>query len=126
MSISIGGIQEAQLANLQVIAALKPSGAFGRAIQYATVMAQRYSVVNTHVDTGALKASHRIDIENGGLRGIVYLDPGAINPKGQRPSQYGVYEHARGGDHAFYEKTVRDSGEQIGSIAGMILLQGMP
>lgn len=113
--VSIKGIQEAQRANIRHIAAMKPGGGFGRAIQYATIQAHRYATSITHVDTGSLKASHRMDVS--GLRGRVYIDPSSPGIRGrtattrrsystkQRPSVYGPFEHGRGGKHAFYQRT---------------------
>ncbi len=109
---TITGLQEAQAQNLRRIAALQPSGAFGEAIRVATVAAHRYAVALTHVDTGALQASHRVEVS--GLRGRVSIDPSGTNPRsGVRPTEYGVYEHQRGGEHAFYERTVREHGAEI-------------
>ncbi len=112
VKLSITGIQEAQAANNRVIAALQPSGALGRAVQYGTAAAHRYAVGVTHVDTGALRASHRMEVT--GLRGRVYIDPSARNPRSrQRTATYGPYEHDRGGEHAFYQRTIDEQGQSI-------------
>ena len=103
VKISIRGLQEAQANNLRRIQALKPSDALGRAVRYATVLMHRYVLGVTHVDTGSLRASHRITIMEGGRTGRIDIDPLALNPwTNQIPREYGVYEHNRGGDHAFY------------------------
>lgn len=115
-TMTIKGLQEAQQANQRRMAELKPSGAFGRAIQYATATLQRHAIGITHVwkvKGGGLKSSHRMRLEAGGLRGVIYIDPAAVNPRGQRPSVYGPVEHARGGDHAFYARTVDEAGPQV-------------
>lgn len=113
-NVTITGVQEAQAANLRRIAALKPGGAFGQAIQYAAATLHRYAVGITHVDTGTLRASHRIRMESGGLRAVIYIDAGAVNPRsGQRASVYGPHEHARGGSHAFYARTVSEAGPAV-------------
>lgn len=125
VKLSITGIQEAQAANNRAIAALKPSGAFGRAIQYGTLSAHRYAVGLTHVDTGALKSSHRMEVQ--GLRGRVYIDPGAVNPRSNRRTAiYGEYEHERGGEHAFYERVVNEYGQQIEAEMRNIVKRGLP
>ena len=112
VKLTITGLQEAQAKNNRTMAALTPAGAFGRAIQYGTIAAHRGAIVLTHKDTGALKASHRMQI--GGLRGRVYIDPGAAKPRsGQRTAEYGPYEHQRGGEHAFYARTVSEFGPEI-------------
>lgn len=112
VKMTITGLQEAQARNNRRIAALQPSGEFGRAILYATTEVHRYAVGVTHVDTGSLRASHRMEVS--GIRGMVYLDPGAANPRsGQRTAVYGPHEHARGGSHAFYQRTISEAGAGI-------------
>lgn len=125
MTYTIKGLQEAQNANMKAIAAVRPSGVFGRAIQYATAEAHRYAASVTHVDTGALRASHRMEIT--GLRGMIYIDPSARNPRsGARPAVYGAAEHARGGDHAFYQRTMDEHGDVIRRVAQDQLYGGLP
>ena len=122
--LDIQGIQEVQAANQRMIAALKPRGALGKAVQRATIRAHRYATMITHVDTGALRASHRMRMERRGLRGIVYIDPASQNPRsGVRPHVYGLYEELRGGDHAFYERTVMEEGPRILEEAGRTLVR---
>jgi len=104
---SIKGIQEAQAVNAKMIARLQPNGEVGQKIKDLTSSAHRYAVSITHVLTGSLRASHRMELK--GLRGRIYLDPSAINPRtGQKPAVYGYYENKRGGEHAFYDRTVEE------------------
>jgi hypothetical protein len=122
--LSITGLQEAQAHNNRVIAALKPSGNLGKAVQYGTTAAHRYAVGLTHVDTGSLKSSHRMAIN--GRRGEVHIDPAAINPRsGKRTAMYGFYEHERGGEHAFYQRVVDEYGQQIGAEMQHIVKRGL-
>jgi len=109
--VTIKGIQEAQQRNQRQIAALRPSGPFGAAVREATVQLQRFAIGITHVDTGALKGSHTMEVR--GLYGRIFIDPSAVNPKGQRPARYGPFEHERGGSHAFYDRTVAEHGQQV-------------
>ena len=120
--ITIRGIQEAQQDNNQRIAALQPGGSFGRAIQYATAQAHRYALIVTHVQTGALRGSHRMKVS--GTRGEIYIDPNSVNPKGAKPSIYGPVEHNRGGTHAFYRRVYDEHGAEIARTAGQIFAQG--
>ena len=109
--MSIEGLQEAQDDNLRAIAALKPAGALGRMVQSVSTDLHRHAVSITHVDTGALRAAHRIQISNGGLRGTIYVDAGARNPRSKaKPAEYIAYEHKRGGTHAVYDRTVVEAG----------------
>lgn len=125
--VGIAGIQKAQRANSRALAALKPSGAMGRAVQEMTAMAQRFAIAITHVDTGALRASHRMRIESRGSRGRVFIDRAARNPRsGRRTADYGPVEHRRGGTHAFYERTRREHGATIGKRGLAVLRRGLP
>jgi hypothetical protein len=109
---NISGIQRAQAENNRRIAELKPQGAAGQALRRAGQMIIRYVVAITHVDTGALRASHRLEIN--GLRGRIYLDPSAKNPRtGAATAMYGAIEHARGGKHAFYTRTKNEYGDEV-------------
>lgn len=110
--LSIKGLQEAQAANQRRIAMMKPHGEVQKAIKEATIGAQRYAIQITHVLTGSLRASHRMKVK--GLRGRIYIDPKAVNPRSnQRPAVYGYYENKRGGSHAFYDRTVEEYGEEV-------------
>jgi hypothetical protein len=112
VTLTITGLQEAQAANNRLLARMQPRGALERAVLYGTTAAHRAAVVITHVDTGALRASHRMEVS--GLRGRVYIDPGATNPRsGVRTAVYGPMEHARGGGHAFYRRVVDEEGQRI-------------
>lgn len=123
--VTIRGLQEAQAANVQIIAALRPSGAFGRAIQYATASAHRYAASVTAVDTGAWRASHRMAVT--GLRGDVFLAAGALNPRSGTPVEtYATIWEARGGRHAAYRRTVDEAGPRIQAEAGAMVLGDLP
>lgn len=125
LKTTITGLQQAQAANIKLIGELKPSGAFGRAIQYATVQAHRGAVTRTHVDTGATRGAHRMTVD--GLHGEIYLDPSARNPRSkEQVGMYGFYEHERGGAHAFYERTVAEQGATIGRAAVRLLKGQLP
>lgn len=112
--MTISGIQEAQRDNLRMIAALEPGGAVEAAVQVGLIKVHRYAVSVTHVDSGSLRAAHRMEMESGGLRGTVFIDPGVVNPRSkQLPAEYGVYEHARGGTHAFYDRAYNALGGNV-------------
>jgi hypothetical protein len=127
--ISIQGIQEAQRDNLRMIRALEPGGALGQAVQATAIDAHRYTVSITHVDTGSLRASHRIDYSSMGsdeARANIYIDPGSVNPRSHaKPSVYGIGEEDRGGTHAFYDRTLEERGERSLEIGALILERGL-
>lgn len=125
--VSIQGTQEAQRKNLKMIRALQPANGLGDAVRYATTYLHRFVVIATHVDTGALRASHRIFVY-GPAEYHIEIDeksPGFQRytnkaGRGQKrasrnvtpPSEYGPYEHDRGGSHAFYEKPYNEKGDR--------------
>lgn len=120
MRVTIRGLQEAQRAMLKTIAAVKPAGGLGRAVQYLAVEAHRYLVGITHVDTGAYRASQfitRLGLE----RYMIHINPSAKNPYGARPAIYGVVEEARGGEHAAYQRTFQQGLNLIGQAARYLI-----
>lgn len=124
--ISIRGIQELQAYNIRAIAALRPDGATGKAIQHGTAKLHRYAVIYTHVITGSLRGSHRMAIEAKGMRGVVAIDPRTVNPRTrQKPVEYGFTEHERGGSHAFYELAVEKEGGPVLEEMGDIIVRGL-
>lgn len=124
MAVQIYGIQRAQARMIQAMDAVRPDGGLGRAIWAATVAAHRYAIYVTHVDTGALRASHTMDSSQAG-RGRVYISPTAVRSDGRRPADYGPYEHARGGSHAFYQRVVNERGAEIAREAAMEIRRGL-
>lgn len=121
----LAGLQRLQAKNRRMIQALKPTDVLGRAIKDATLKAHRYAVINTHVwkvKGGGLRASHRMEIQ--GYHGRVYIARG-MNPRGQDPAEYGPYEHARGGAHAFYARVESEHGQEIARGAVRIVKAGL-
>jgi len=116
---TITSILKIQRANAKIINALKPEGARGRAVKYGLTEGQRAAQAETHVDTGALKASHRMYYDPNGPKGLIYIDTSAANPRtGAKTSAYGPVEHARGDPHDFYARVERLHGKRISE--GMI------
>lgn len=102
------------------IAALQTDGIVQDAVVQMIGEAHKYAVSITHIGQykraggivrgGFLKASHLIRMENRGFRGVVYINPQAMNTiQNKRPADYGVFEHRRGGEHAFYERTRKEA-----------------
>jgi hypothetical protein len=110
--LSIAGIQATQDFNLRIIEAFKPGGKAGEVVKNMTIEAHRYLVAQTHVDTGAYRASHRMEVTD--LRGEITPDKGAINPKtGKLVISYAEFEEGRGGEHAAYQRTIDEVGGKI-------------
>lgn len=122
-NITIQGMQEAQAANLKIIAALSPKGAVGIATQEMTIRAFRWVVTMTHVKSGALKSSRRMDVQE--LKGIIYTESGR-NPKGQNPRGYDVPEQARGGSHQTYVNFMANQAHIIGRLGVVTMLRNLP
>ena len=121
----IKGIQEAQKKNLLLLATFEPGGDVHKGVHKMTVSGHRAAVTITHVDTGALRAAHRADMTamQRGM-GAVRIGPGR-NPRSGVPMRvYGVYEHDRGGSHAFYDRTVNEFGDQILTLGAVTIARG--
>lgn len=110
VDLTIRGLQEAQAANNRRIAEMQPTGALGAVVRNLTVFTHRQALIVSHIDTGALRASHRMEVT--GVRGQVFIDPRAVNPRSRvSVSEYAKFEHDRGGGHAFYRRA-HQAGEQ--------------
>lgn len=139
IKIRLSGLEKLQRANQQILEAVDTKIGMHEAVKQATIMLQRYAIGITHVRTGTLKRSHTMDFGAGGVQsyrfgipivdkavGRIYIDPNAVNPvTKERPSEYGLVEHAKGGSHAFYKRTVEEAGPTaqkaaIGIIQGML------
>lgn len=124
MDVSIQGLQEAQRDNLAMIRALTPYSGLGEAVKLTLVDLDRYAVSVTHVDTGALRASHRIQMD--ALEGTLSIQDGARNPRsGRLTSEYGPIEHERGDSHAFYERTFEERGDRALEIGASALIRSL-
>ena len=96
--LSIQGLQRAQERNLRRIAAMKPGGVRGQAVQYGATEIDRALKAVTPVDTGALRASRRITFEASVPRAQVFTSSNSYNPRSRTPPhEYDVYLHNRGG-----------------------------
>lgn len=112
-NIGIIGIQQAQHGNAQMMASFKPGGKFAKAVWRITKSLHRYAVTITHVITGSLRASHRMEMRDGGMTGFIWIDRTSRNPQTRAfPYRYGYYEEKRGGEHAFYARTLREAGDR--------------
>ena len=97
VQVNIKGLQVLAAANLDAIRALKLKGALGKAIQEGTARVHRLSIHKAPVDTGALRASVRMKIDNRQVMGRVIIDRTARNPRTKmRTAEYAYYLHQRG------------------------------
>jgi hypothetical protein len=127
--IQIRGNKEAQRAMTVAANAVQPQGGLGRAIQFVTLGAMQYAMRVSHIITGALRSSHVPEFASAGnmSRGRVFIDPAAINPMHGKPvTDYAAIEEARGGSHAFYERTVAERGNYLVGRAAELVIAEMP
>ena len=71
----------------------------------------------THIETGTLAGSHTWEYDTYRTRGEVFISPRAFHVSGSRilyAKEYGFFEHWRGGSHAFYERTWKERGPELG------------
>ncbi len=81
-------------------------------------IARNYAARITHVYTGMLAMSHVVEYDGHRMRGVLKVDEevlarqydGRLKTPPQLVAEYAVYEHARGGSHAFYERTAKETG----------------
>lgn len=78
---------------------------------------KNYAVSVTHRESSNLARSHTWIYDSHRMQGTLYVDPTKFWFKGRGritwPHKYAVYEHARGGSHAFYERTVREAAPYV-------------
>lgn len=91
-------------------------GAFRDTIKHMLNVMRDYAEQITHVETGTLASSHEIYYNPRRLSGYIYVgDLQKLRGNSRQiASEYGIYEHRRGGDHAFYERALNEMGHQIG------------
>lgn len=78
--------------------------------------ARNYAETITHTRTGHLARSHMYEYDSHLMRGWLYINPRVVYAEGATlrwPREYGVYEHNRGGSHAFYERTYKERMPQL-------------
>lgn len=75
----------------------------------------RFASSITHIDTATLYRSYgvRQGVGTSGAYATIYILPGIVNPRGQRPVVYGPYEFGRGGDHDAFGRTVQQSDQFV-------------
>ena len=136
----LSGLRKLQAANMKLLAGISPAKGLAEGVKVATQLLHRYAINITHVQTGTLKRSHLADFGSGGVQtfrfgfpivdkaiGRIYINPAAKNPvTGQRPAEYGLLEHRKGGSHAFYKRTVDEHGKFAGGVAIRKIESGLP
>ena len=107
------GFKGGRIANRKVGNMVNTLRRSGRLVSHTRKIVNRlknYMQSIVHIDTGTLHDAIRTRIDNRGL-GEVFIDPSATNPTGQRAAMYGPIENARGGAHAFFDRTANEGSE---------------
>jgi hypothetical protein len=129
ISTDVQGYAELQAALDKVAAAVKPSGALGEGVKRTTQRLYKHAIGITHVDTGTLASSHRWQYaeESGSPRGVVFVEDSLRNPKSkQAVGRYAPIEEGRGGQHAFYARTVAEEGDAAAGEGINVVLEALP
>ena len=104
IDIEIKGLAETQARMERLLEEISAQGGLEAIVAKGTLRAHRYAVGITHVISGRLKNSHFPQVT--ATANQVY---GTIGTN----VAYAMIEHNRGGDHAFYERTVSEDGAGI-------------
>lgn len=83
---------------------VNPEGGLEDTMILAVGMLHRYAAGIVHVDTGRLKNSLHFQTQR--------LQRSVIGSMGTNLN-YSIYENARGGSHAFMDRTVREEGRRV-------------
>lgn len=112
LDIRVKQNRAAQEKNLKRIRALSPRGELGKMAQYAAIKTHAYMRSIVHVRSGALKSS-LIILRPSASTFVVRISGTARGVGKSRPAVYGPVENARGGSHAFVDRTMREAVPQI-------------
>ncbi len=140
LRMDVKGMQKLQAARLKLMIAINPKGGLGKAVKEATIVLFRYAQLITHVQTGSLRASHTMNFGAGRLTttfgafairseaiGHIEIGPRTVNPiTKEKPVEYGPAEHAKGGPHEFYARTVRERGNYALTVAHRVMMRELP
>jgi hypothetical protein len=103
---TVRGLDAANALLEELAGDLEHDGVLGNVLLLAASQAQRYAAGVVHVDTGRLKNSLHAstNLQRAGNR---------LSASVTTNVEYAIYEHRRGGDHAFFERTRREEGPNI-------------
>lgn len=104
IQVEIEGLRETQEGLTRILQRVGAGPGMAAIMARATLRAHRYTSAIVHVDTGRLKNSLFPTVQK--TRNTVY---GIVGTN----VVYAPYEHARGGSHAFFERTIDEEGVNI-------------
>jgi len=89
-----------------------------------------YAKSITHKESGELARAITWKYDSHRMKGSVYVGSGAAwhSSRGviRVPAIYGIYEHARGGSHAFMKRTFEERTKQFGFLELRMAVQRLP
>jgi hypothetical protein len=96
-------------------------------LRHLTAYAKRI----THKESGVLALSHTWEYDSYRTKGRIFINPQISWIQGRsvirRPHIYGFFEHARGGSHAFYDRTVSEAATPRYILDGLyVAVKGIP
>ncbi len=104
IDLEIKGLAETQARLKQLLQDTSERGGMEAVISKATFRAERYAAMVTHVLTGRLKNSLFPRIHTGLNEVYGVIGTNVV---------YAMVEHERGGEHAFFQRTVDEEGPAI-------------
>lgn len=107
MTVSVEGLKEAQAELQRLTMEASAQGGLRGRLNRALLQLQRYAIGIAHVITGRLKNSIFVEIEQGWNDLIGHV---ATNVA------YSWVEDTRGGEHAFFGRTVREEGPRVNDL----------
>lgn len=111
-TVEVRGLEQAQTLLAEQQRRIDPQDGLRSTMALAAGMLHRYATAIIHVVTGRLKNSLFWAVESRGNSVIGQIGTNV---------EYAPYEHARGGSHAFFDRTVREEGPAVNSLfAGSI------
>jgi hypothetical protein len=115
-------LEEAEAFVGRMDAALQPQGkAVEAGLSFLLREGLWFAGENTHIWTDTLNRSYLTEQREN--IGVIYIDPGAVNPYGQRPAEYAAYEFGRGGDHDAFTLTQEFIEAELIQEAGVIMIE---
>ena len=89
-----------------------------------------YAKKITHKLTGLLSESFVWEYDSHSQKGRLFINPRIVRRQGRNtlawPHVYGVFEHDRGGSHAFFSRTMSARGSKVLEAGMRALISGVP
>jgi hypothetical protein len=124
VGVVVQGYQELQAAAQKLVAAAQPSGALGKAVQFATLQFSRASRAARTSRPARIRARSYSTTLTCSVMSSSRRTP--IPVSGSLASVYGPIEEARGGEHAAWATTMQQDAPGVMVQAAQIILASLP